>query len=197
MSNDCFSSLDRFKSIEDLRKLKVNELKTILKSFGEPSGGKKEDLVLRCFVLVERAKGDSNTCSSGNSERNVTNDPPLPNTTDLTYEVIIREANGLIWKKDLRELPSVSFVQLYDYLVTKTSKYSQLDICTGGYKKLRAFQFFKEGHIKDLQLCSNENFTIVKAEVLASMKAEKYKSVIVFDKTDNSIVRAACKCIAG
>lgn len=144
MSNDCFSSLDQFKSIEDLRKLKVNELKTILKSFGEPSGGKKEDLVLRCFVLVERAKGDSNTSSSGNSERNVTNDPPLPNTTDLTYEVIIREANGLIWKKDLRELPSVSFVQLYDYLVTKTSKYSQLDICTGGYKKLRAFQFLKK-----------------------------------------------------
>lgn len=68
-SNDYLNSLNRFKSIEDLRKLKVNELKSILKNSGESTGGKKEDLVLRCFVLVERSKVEGNTSDSH----------PLPN----------------------------------------------------------------------------------------------------------------------
>lgn len=195
-SNYYCSTLNRFKSMQDLRTLKVNELKSILKTFGELTGGKKEDLVLRCFVLVERSKATDNTsiCAS----RAIVNEPPSLSPTEITYEIIIREATGQIWKKDLRELPSLSFVQLYDYLVTKTSKYSEHDVCTGGYKKLRAFQFFKEGHIKDLHLCSRGNFIYLKAEVRASMESKKYKSVLVFDKTQlNCIVKAACKCIAG
>jgi len=47
-------------------------------------------------------------------------------------------------------------VQLYDYLVKKTSKYQPEAIDTTaatGYKKLKAFQ---EGHIKDIQLCEKK-----------------------------------------
>lgn len=162
-----------------------------MRNFGEPSRGKKDDLVLRCFVLVERSKAGPLTD---------TNNDPLPSTsyTAVTYEVIIREANNCVWSKDLRELPAFTFVQLYDYLVKKTSKYNNLDVSnSAGYKKLKAFNFFKEGHIKDLQLCQKDNNVYVKAEVLASMKSEKYKSVLVFNRTTNDIVRAACKCPAG
>ena len=191
-SNENFKELNQFKSSEDLRKLKVEQLKAILKKSGEPTSGRKEDLVLRCFVLVERSKGGP--------LNDITNDsvPSTTNSSDISYEVIIREANNCVWRKDLRELPAFTFVQLYDYLVKKTSKYSNLDVSAiAGYKKLKAFNFFKEGHIKDLQLCQKDNHVFVKGEVLASMKSEKNKSVLVFDRTSNDIVRAACKCPAG
>ena len=190
-SNNDLTTGIQFKSINDLRKLKVHDLKAILKHSGEPTGGKKEDLVLRCYVLVERSKANSTVEATADAR------PEPLQSTDTTYEVVIKEATGCVWKKDLRELPSFTFVQLYDYLVKKTSKYDSLDASKTGYKKLKAFQFFKEGHIKDLQLCHKDNRVYVKAEVLASMRSIKYKAVLVFDRTTNNIVRAACKCPAG
>ena len=153
---------------------------------------KTEDLVLRCFVLVERSKAGPLIDTNNDSV------PFTSYKADVTYEVIIREANNCVWSKDLRELPAFTFVQLYDYLVNKTSKYSNLDVSASvGYKKLKAFNIFKEGHIKDLQLCQKGSHVFVEAEVLASMKSEKYKSVLFFDRTNNDIVKAACKCPAG
>jgi hypothetical protein len=89
--------------------------------------GKKEDLVLRCHVIVERRK--QRNCLEAASD------------SPLIYPVILKEATGCKWKKDLRGLPRFTFVKLYDYLVRKTSKYSSLDISSCGYKTLKAFQF--------------------------------------------------------
>ena len=57
------------------------------------------------------------------------------------------EAVDCVWAINLRGPPPFNFVQLYDYLVIKTAKYDHTLIRTSGYKKLKAFQFFKEGHI--------------------------------------------------
>ena len=43
-------------SLEAIKKLKVEELKKILRDRGQPVTGKKADLVLRCQVLFERPK---------------------------------------------------------------------------------------------------------------------------------------------
>jgi len=197
--NRSFEQLSQFKSLEDLRKLKVNELKNILRNFGEPVGGKKEDIVLRCYVLTERRRTTTSQTTSTTTDATTTETTnETAKNFDITYEVLIKEANGCIWNKDLRKLPSFTFVQLYDYLVKKTSKYQLEAIDTTaatGYKKLKAFQFYKEGHIKDIQLCEKNGFIYVKAEVLASMKSVKYKVVLVFEC--GSIVKAACKCPAG
>lgn len=174
---DSVVDLEKIKSIDDLRSLKIVRLKEILREHKQPVSGKKEDLVLRCHVVVERKRS---TPIEAEDSVEILKENQRP-TNDFTYEVIIKEASDCQWKKDLRELPLFTFVQLYDYLVQRTSKYGTLDISTCGYKKLKAFQFFKEGHIKDLQLCYKQDTIYVKAEVLASMKSDKYKVVIVFD----------------
>ena len=46
-------------SLEAIKKLKVEELKKILRDWGQPVTGKKADLVLRCQVLFERPKTPS------------------------------------------------------------------------------------------------------------------------------------------
>ena len=61
---------------------------------------------------------------------------------ETTYQQMLREVSGCEWTKDLRNLPSFNFIQLYDYLVKKTSKYDHSSILTSGYKKLKPYQFF-------------------------------------------------------
>lgn len=61
-SNNYFIPLDRFKSIQDLRKLKVHELKSILKNFGDLIGEKRKSL------LVQRS--NATDTSTGISEAN-------------------------------------------------------------------------------------------------------------------------------
>ena len=73
---------------------------------------------------------------------------------------------------DLRKLPPFDFVKLYDYLVLKTAKYDHNTIYHSGYNKLKAYQFFKEGHIKSLHLSVKGNTTFVKGEVLPSVKQD-------------------------
>jgi len=55
----------------------------------------------------------------------------------------------------------------------------------------------KKDILRTCNYAKKNHFVFVKAEVLASMKSDKYKSILVFDKRRNNIVRAACKCTAG
>ena len=50
-------------SLEAIKKLKVEELKKILRDRGQPVTGKKADLVLRCHVLFERLKTPTRQCT--------------------------------------------------------------------------------------------------------------------------------------
>ena len=182
-------------SLEAIKKLSVEELKNILHNRGQPVTGKKADLVLRCHALFQRQK----TPNSGLPEQE--NVPLLPVTSskksaDITYESLLAEAVDCVWATDLRGLPPFNFVQLYDYLVIKTAKYDHASIRTSGYKKLKAFQFFKEGHIRKTYISTKGGITYVKGEVLASMKQQKYKVMISMNHL-GEVLKAACQCPAG
>jgi len=63
------------------------------------------------------------------------------------------------------------------------------------YKKLKAFQFFKEGHIRKTYIGTKGGITYVKGEfeVLASMKQQKYKVMISMSHL-GEVLKAACQC---
>lgn len=187
-------------SIKALEKLKVQGLKKLLSDAGQPTTGKKADLFLRCRVLLERPC----TSSSSNIQDGSLPEVVLSSTSstknvheDLTYKRLEAETTSCSWSLDLRKLPPFNFIQLYDYLVLKTQKYNHASIRTSGYKKLKAFQFFKEGHIKKLCVSDSSNGPIyVKGEVLASMKQIKYKVLISFTHLGD-VLKAVCQCPAG
>lgn len=204
--NDC-------SSIEEIKRKKVYELKKILSDHGQPITGKKADLVLRCHVLFERKKAANNSQAPQNNQdkhqdedQDKNQEEPLSIVTsainkrarndDTTYERLATEAVTCVWDTDLRGLPPFNFVQLYDYLVLKTAKYDHASIRSSGYKKLKAFQFFKEGHIKNMHVGVKGRVTYVKGEVLASMKQQKYKVMISFNHL-GEVLKAACQCPAG
>ena len=183
-------------SLEAIKRLKVEELKKILRDRGQLVTGKKADLVLRCQVLFERLKTPSNVVPEQENVPLLLDTSSKKNTGDITYESLVAEAVDCVWATDLRGLPPFNFVQLYDHLVIKTAKYDHASIRTSGYKKLKAFQFFQEGHIRKTHIGAEGGITYVKGEVLASMKQQKYKVMISMSHL-GEVLKAACQCPAG
>ena len=106
-------------NLEELEKLSVKQLKERLKELGQPTSGKKYDLIQRCHgVLTSRTSSDSNQSRSAEEQFLDVSAPNKSKNVDIPYEKILKEApEELHWKKDLRDLPAFDFVQLYDYLI--------------------------------------------------------------------------------
>ena len=96
-------------TLEDIQKLKVKELRDILKCNSERAGGTKADLVLKVNVLLVR----NVVRSAENVEKNAYNTC----SGHVEYEETLVRISALGWSMDLRQLPELNFIQLYDYLV--------------------------------------------------------------------------------
>ena len=49
-----------------------------------------------------------------------------PSNEEFKYDSTMRRISALGWSTDLRNLPEMNFVQLYDYLVVSTCKYHHI-----------------------------------------------------------------------
>ena len=173
-------------TLEDIQKLKVKELRDILKCNSERAGGTKADLVLKVYALLVR----NVVRPAENVEENA------DNSGHFEYEDTLRRISALGWSMDLRQLPELNFIQLYDYLVVSTRKYCHIVLKGTNYKKLKSYQFFFEGNVKRLESKVYQGKTYVKASVLPSMKKNPYRVVVDFSPQCD-ILRAACTCPAG
>ena len=178
-------------SLEDLGALTVKELKNILKQYKENTTGVKADLVLRAFAVYSRAK-------------NFSESDQLPDESSLychekefTYEAIRQQCTYLPWTSDLRGTPAFNFLQLYEYLVIRTSKFKHILLKSTAYKKLKAFQFFYEGFIKKVDVAKGENVTFFDVRVKASMRKKLYKVILQLSNKSGDVCAAACTCPAG
>ena len=91
------------------------------------------------------------------------------NRGDFEYKETLRRISALGWSTDLRQLPGLNFIQLYDYLFVSTSKYRHIVLKDTNYKKLKSYQFFFEGNVERLESKVYQGKTYVKAPLLPSM----------------------------
>ena len=99
--------------------------------------------------------------------------------------------SALGWSSDLRNLPEMNFIQLYDYPVASTRKYRHIVLRGTHYKNLKSYQFLFEGNVKKLEGKILYNKTYVWANVLHSMKKTPCRAVLEFSLTCD-VLRAAC-----
>ena len=102
------------------------------------------------------------------------------NSGHFEYEDTLRRISALGWSTDLRQLPELNFIQLYDYLVVSTRKYRHIVLKGTNYKKLKSYQFFFEGNVKRLECKVYHGKTCVKASFLPSMKKNPYRVIVEF-----------------
>ena len=90
--------------VDDLKAFTVADFKKILRAYKEKVSGCKPDLLLRVYAIFCRLSPLSQ------SQNQIINDP--------TYESVLKmEYHNMAWPSDLRDMPNLSFLQLYDYLV--------------------------------------------------------------------------------
>ena len=101
-------------TLDDIQKLKAKDLRDILRSHSESTGGMKADLVLKVYALLMRHVLPSSNANSGENE-----EVPSPqdqeqsqDECDFKYEVTMRRISALGWSSDLRDLPEMNFIQL-------------------------------------------------------------------------------------
>ena len=104
--------------------------------------------------------------------------------------------SALGWSSDLRNLPEMNFIQLYDYPVVSTRKYRHIVLRGTHYDKLKSYQFFFEENVKKLEGKIFENKTYVRENLLHSMKKTPYRAVLEFSSICD-VLRAAFTYSAG
>ena len=98
-------------TLDDIQKLKTKDLRDILRSHSESTGGMKADLVLKVYALLMRHVLPSSNANSGESE--VPQDQEQgQDECDFKYEATMRRISALGWSSDLRDLPEMNFIQL-------------------------------------------------------------------------------------
>ena len=115
--------------LDDLLSLKVSELKKILFSYKEVSDNKAH-LVLRTYAVFSRGKDGSSVALSRRTDSSICK----------YHEMYSLTCGHLLWISDLRGTPPFTFVQLYDYLVLRTSRYKHIFLKQTGYKKIKSFK---------------------------------------------------------
>ena len=132
-------------SLNDIQKLKAKDLREILKPNSKLTGGIRADLVSKvCALLMWHVP----PLSSGENWQLLTDVQDLEqNQSDFRYEATMVRISAFGWSSDLRNLPEINLIQLYDYPVVSTWKYCH-NMLRGTYnKKLKSSQFFFEGNV--------------------------------------------------
>ena len=102
-------------SLDDIQKLEAKDPREILKSNLKSTGWVRADLVLKVYALLMQHVLPS---SSGENQELLTDVQDLEqNQSDFRYEATMVRISALGWSSDLRNLPEINFIQLYDYLV--------------------------------------------------------------------------------
>jgi len=171
-------------NLDEIRSFSKKYLKGELEKLNKNTTGSKADLVARYYAAIGAKTSSPATASSAESEVH------SKNNEEVTYQRLLNTIKDPKWSKDLRNSPDITFVQLYDYLVVKTAKYDRLALKSSGtgYKKLKSFNFFAEGHIKSIEVTSSDEFRYVKSLVMASMLSKRYGVIIAFNN-NNDVVK--------
>ena len=139
-------------SLDGIQKLKAKDLREILRSNAESTGGMRADLVMKVYALLMRHVFPS----SGGENRELPTDVQdlEQNQSDFKYEATMVRISALGWSSDLRNLTKMNFIQLYDYLIVSTRKYRHIVLKGTHYKKLKSYQCFFEGNVKNCRVKS-------------------------------------------
>ena len=109
----------RISTLEDIQKLKLKDLREILRSNSETTGGMKADLVLKVYAILMRNVLRSAENLQQNADDGAENHQDTgENEGEFKYDEVLRRISALGWSTDLRQLPELNFIQL----VSKVSK---------------------------------------------------------------------------
>ena len=177
------SNVNKMYSLDQLWSMTCSNLRHILRENKQNVSGNKQILVARCYALNpvedERESVSSEDCADRSVDVSDGFDPflQLDSVKEIGFNQLNLTAKDRQWETDFRSFPPINFHQLYEYLVERTKKYGDTEMKGSSHKKMKSYQFFKEGHIKTYEIARGFGKVWIKSKVVASMKHETYRVI--------------------
>lgn len=73
--------------------------------------------------------------------------------------------NTLNWSRQMEDLPELTYFDLYEFFIERTSFYTKADLKV--YKGLLAYDYFVSGHVLDSQFLKMKNCIVLVSKVSA------------------------------
>ncbi len=174
-----------------------DELQKWLKARGLKTTGRKQELIERAIkarkdrteTIEERETREKQARETRAAEKLQGPSEALPDPRTLNN-----------WTRDLSKLPSITYKDIINYLVYGSCKFFQRED-TKCFKQLKAFKFFKDGHVQKIEfsdISDTSSYCFVKATVLPSMRQDcVYSTWISLVKETAKVFSADCNCTAG
>ena len=173
-------------TLEDIQKLKVKDLREILRSNSEATGGIKADLVLKVYAILMRhvlRPGEYQRQSSDNTAQDHQN--TTENSGDFKYDETLRRISALGWSTDLRQLPELLVPTLQETeekheSVAFTDSY---DIATNRFKNMI------DEHVSSLTITLveiQETERLTRGQAKNNLWFEKRKTVLTASNFGNA-----------
>lgn len=174
-----------------------DELQKWLRASGLKTTGRKQELIERVIkarndgteTIEERETREKQARETRAAEKLQSPSEDLPDPRTLNN-----------WTRDLSKLPPISYKEIIDYLVYGSCKFFQREDMKC-FKQLKAFKFFKDGHVQKIELSvisERSSYCFVKAIVLPSMRQDRvYSTWISLVKETAKVFSADCNCTAG
>ena len=95
---------------------------------------------------------------------------------------------------DLSNLPDVNFGTVWKYMVESSNAKKQLSTAK---PLVKGFNFFKSGNVGKVNICSRDNKSFLKSQVLPSMKKSSVYNCYTVFLANGHVKQAYCGCPAG
>ncbi len=96
---------------------------------------------------------------------------------------------------DLSDLPEVSQVHIFEYLVEKECVYTREAF--KAYRSLDAYNYFNSGKVKNILTYTNGSTCVVYGEIEAGQTLSKSYSAWIVAKKSGEVQTGHCTCMAG
>ena len=118
---------------------------------------------------------------------------------------VITHPDTLFGTNDMRSLPDIDRIDIYNYLITFKQTYDHKSL--KAFKSLDGYQLYMAAYVENLTLCKNvgvENIIVLKFQVKPKQRKEDplnklpyYTGWIILDSNNPSIEGAYCACKGG
>ena len=141
----------------DLIQSRKDDLQKWLKARGLKTTGRKRELIDR--VLKAKQNGIETTAERETREKEQ-QEKRAAEKLQTPSEILPNPKTLNNWSQDLSKLPRITYTEIKNYLVYGSCKFYKSEDMRC-FKQLKAFKFFKDGHVQEISLTEVSSVTRV------------------------------------
>ena len=186
--------------IDQLKSMKVEELKSFLRRRGLRLTGKKDVLVARAFVAIENNIPIVQTAEEAKVELDKEYQMKLQVLGEVIPDPFILREGWLSEQESIKAWPTTLYPDIFNFLSFNPSELGSTDL--NDYKTSKAYTYYSEGWLNPInyhEISKHSKMCIFKGTCKPSQRVSEasHKLWVVIEKSSGKVLRGHCTCMAG